>query len=221
MTAPVCDDITDGVIELSKRLFTAVLLAPALLTGCTGDEETPVATPSAATPAAPAGAVPEASGELPEAEVPGGDLASVGDGGDWDAYILECENAEQEAVVQTVVNADVTADGVADALIGRTCDASTSYFPSTVEVFDGSSPAQRPWRVGKPLLSDVGSTDKPWLTGLRVQSGVIVIEANGTGGADSNACPKLKLTYRYQLKGTAFERLDRTATESATCLPIA
>jgi hypothetical protein len=215
MTGPVCDDITDGVIELSKRLFTAaVLLAPALLTGCTADEEPPVAVPSATGSAV----APEASGELPEAEEPGGNLASVGDGGDWDVFILECTDPGQEAVVQTVVNADVTADGVADALIARTCDTPTSWVASTVEVFDGASPAQRPWRVGEPLLRDVGGTDKPWLTGLRVQDGVIVVEAGGTDGGDS--CPKLRLTYRYQLKGTVFERLDRTVVKSPTCLPI-
>lgn len=206
------------MIELSRRLFTAVLLGPVLLTGCTGEEPAPVATPS--TSGAASGAAPEPSGDLPEAEAPGGDLASVGDGGDWDVYILECENPEQEAVVQTVVTADVTADGVADALIARTCDTTTSYHPSTVEVFDGSSPAQRPWRVGKPLLSDVGATDKPWLTGLRVQSGVIVVEAAGTGDGDAGGCPKLRLTYRYRLEDTAFERLDRTATPSTTCLPV-
>jgi hypothetical protein len=191
--------------------FVAILAASALLAGCTADEEKPVVTPSAATTAAPG-----ASEELPEAEDPAGNLAGVGKEADWDAFVLACDNPEQEAVVQQVTTGDVTGDGIADSLVARTCDGATPYFPSTVEVFDGSSPAHRPWRIGTPLLKDVAATDKPWVTGVAVRSGEIVVEANGTAGS---GCPKLRITYRYALEGTALKQRSRSAADGGSCLP--
>ncbi|GLX99692.1 MULTISPECIES: hypothetical protein [Actinoplanes] len=219
-------------------LLTAIpLTALTLVAGCGSDAEpeagqTPaVAGSGPAASTAPAGddgtATGGAEGEPadedtgdPQAGVEdGADLAAIGDAGDWDAMVADCANDDQEAVVQQVVNADVTGDGKPDALVARTCDASTSYYPSTVEIFDGSSPSARPWRVGT-LLSDVGPTDQPWLTGLKVSGGVVTVTANGVDAKGSNACPNLKLTYRYKLSGTQFKRLDRQATTSTECLPV-
>jgi hypothetical protein len=191
--------------------FVAIIAALVLLTGCTADKEQPVPAPSASAIAAP-----QASEELPEAEDPAGKLASVGKEADLDTFVLACDNPQQEAVVQHVTTGDVTGDGVADSLVARTCDGATPYFPSTVEVFDGSSPAQRPWRIGTPLLKDVAATDRPWVTAVAVQSGEIVVQANGTAGS---GCPKLKITYRYALEGTALNQKSRDTTGSAGCLP--
>ncbi|MFC6568553.1 hypothetical protein [Actinoplanes utahensis] len=178
-----------------------------LITGCTPDEPAPtVPTPSLSAPAS----------EPPEAEEPAGALSGLGADADWDNFILDCANTEQEPVIQTVATGDVTGDHVADAVVARTCAAATPYVPSTIEVFDGKSPAARPWRIGTALLGDVATTDRPWVIALAVQSGVIMIQAHG----GETACPKLRLTYRYQLDGTAFRRLDRVAGTSTTCLPI-
>lgn len=185
----------------------------ALLTGCTAGEE-PEPAPVPAESAEPIG------DPSVEAEDPRGTLASVGDDGDWDAFIEECANPEQEALVQLVTTGDMTGDGTPDALVARTCDASTAYFPSTIEVFDGASPAAGPKRVGEPMLTDVGPTDQPWVIGMAVKDRAVTVTAYGTGGTDSNACPKLKLTYRYQLDGDTFERVNRAATTAADCLPV-
>jgi hypothetical protein len=190
--------------------FVVMLAVSALLAGCTGDGE-PTPAPSASAIAAP-----QPSTELPEAEDPAGNLAGVGKEADWDTFVLACDDPEQEAVVQEVTTGDVTGDGVADSLVTRTCDGATPYFPSTVEVFDGSSPAQRPWRIGAPLLKDVAATDKPWVIRVAVQAGVIVVQANGTTGG---GCPKVRITYRYALAGTALEQRSRDAAPSDTCLP--
>lgn len=193
-------------------MLTLVVLA--LLTGCTDDESPPsaVATPSVSV---------EPSGDPSvEAEDPSGTLASLGDGADWDTFIAACDNPEQEPIVQLVTTGDMTGDGTADALVARTCDASTSYFPSTIEVFDGASPAAQPDRVGTTILTDAGPTDQPWVIGMAVKDQAVTVTAYGTGSTDSNACPTLRLTYRYQLQGSAFEQVDRAAVPSADCLPI-
>ncbi|MEU4619513.1 hypothetical protein AB0G04_05985 [Actinoplanes sp. NPDC023801] len=194
------------------RFALLTALTAALLAGCTDDGKTPAATPASSPAPAPA-----VSGEqLPEAENPAGNLASVGKEADWDAFVLACDDPEQEAVVQQVTTGDVTGDGVADSLVARTCDGAAPYFPSTVEVFDGSSPAQRPWRIGTPLLKDVAAADKPWVTAVAVRSGEIVVQAHGTAG---NGCPKLRITYRYALEGTALKQKARDEVPSGACLP--
>ncbi|SDT52539.1 hypothetical protein [Actinoplanes derwentensis] len=199
----------------------ALLVALVLLTGCSdGDETEPSPVASETAEAEPVGDPPVGDPSV-EAEDPSGTLASVGEEGDWDAFIEACKNPEQEALVQLVTTGDLTGDGTADALVARTCDASTSYFPSTIEVFDGASPAAEPVRVGAPILTDAGPTDQPWVIGMAVKEQVVTVTAYGTGGTDSNACPKLKLTYRYLLDGGAFEQVDRAATTSADCLAIA
>ncbi|MEV0895599.1 hypothetical protein [Actinoplanes sp. NPDC049802] len=203
---------------MSTRVTAVSLMTLALLAGCTPDEKG--ATEAPIGPAPSVTASPVAPEKLPEAEDPTGTLAAVGDGGDWDNYVTACADAEQEAIVQNVAVGDVNGDNTADALVARTCDASTSYFPSTIEVFDGKSPVEKPTRIGKPILTDVGPTDQPWVIGLTVKGGAVTIKAYGTDSTDSNACPKLRLSYRYKLQGADFVRTDRAADKSASCLTI-
>ncbi|MEV4281101.1 hypothetical protein [Actinoplanes xinjiangensis] len=182
-----------------------------LVAGCTsGGERTPSASPSAA-----ASASASTSADLPEAEAPGGNLASAGKDADWDTFVLPCEDKTQEPTVQQVVTADVTGDGIADALVARACDS------STVEVFDGSSPAQRPWRIDQPLLSSpTAELRRPWVTGLEVTSGEIIIKADGHAvGADSKACRKDRLVFAFKLVGTDFTQLRLENTPTGSCLP--
>jgi hypothetical protein len=175
-----------------------------LLAGCTsGGESTP--TPSAS---------PSAS-DLPEAEAPAGNLAGAGKDADWDTFILPCEDKAKEAVVQQVVTADVTGDGIADALVARACES------STVEVFDGSSPAQRPWRIDQPLLSSpTAELRRPWVTGLEVKSGEIIIKANGHAiDAAAKTCRKDRLVFAFKLAGTDFTQLRLENNPTGSCLP--
>jgi hypothetical protein len=50
--------------------------------------------------------------------------------------------------------ADVTGDGVPDAFVIVTCEASTSSWPEEVQVFDGSSDPRRPTRIGRLMRHD-------------------------------------------------------------------
>ncbi|WP_433794895.1 hypothetical protein [Actinoplanes sp. CA-252034] len=193
--------------------FAEPALALVLLAGCTsGEQSTPEPTPSAS-PSASAGRPADA---LPEAEAPGGNLASAGKDADWDTFVLPCEDKTQEAVVQQVVTGDVSGDGVADALVVRSCDN-----VGTVEVFDGSSPAQRPWRIDQPLLGGPpAELRRPWITGVEVTSGEIVIKANGHAiDSGSKTCPKDRLVFAFKLVGTDFTQLRLETDPAGSCLP--
>ncbi|GIF04114.1 hypothetical protein [Actinoplanes siamensis] len=120
--------------------------------------------------------------------------------------------------MQKLVYGDVTGDGVPDALVARTCEAATSYWPTTVEVFDGASGAN-PRRVGT-LLTDVGDKDLPWFRSMSVSGQTVTIKAYGTSPRAERACADLELTYRYDYRGGEFTRTGRQATRSAECLPI-
>ncbi|WP_093609380.1 hypothetical protein [Actinoplanes philippinensis] len=187
------------------------ILALALLAGCTSQQAEPDPEPSLS--ASPA---PETSDELPEAEAPGGNLAGAGKDADWDTFVLPCDDKTQEPIVQQVVTGDVTGDGIADALVVRTCDN-----VGTVEVFDGSSPAQRPWRIDQPLLKGPpAELRRPWVTGVEVTAGEIVIKANGHAiDDDSKTCPKDRLVFAFKLVGTDFTQLRLRNDPAGKCLP--
>jgi hypothetical protein len=175
-----------------------------LLAGCTS--ASPNVSPSVS---------PSASTDLPEAEAPAGNLAGAGKDADWDTFILPCADKSREAVVQQVVTADVTGDGIADALVARACES------STVEVFDGSSPAQRPWRIDQPLLSSpTAELRRPWVTGLEVESGEIIIKAAGHAIDDTGkSCRKDRLVFAFKLAGTNFTQLRLENNPTGSCLP--
>ncbi|MFC4069119.1 hypothetical protein [Actinoplanes subglobosus] len=180
-------------------LFMALIL----LAGCTSHEAEPAPTPSASSTSA-----------LPEAEGPAGNLASAGKDADWDTFVLPCEDKTKEPTIQQVVTADITGDGIADALVVRACDN------STVEVFDGSSPARRPWRIDQPLLSSpTAELRRPWVTGLEVASREIIIKANGHAIDDHGTCRKDRLTFAFTLVGTDFTQLRLENDPAGKCLP--
>ncbi|WP_433295857.1 hypothetical protein ACQP2F_36920 [Actinoplanes sp. CA-030573] len=213
------------------------LAALVLLAGCT----TQATTSPSATTAAPAGsskaaATPTsdpgdgegdgAGGGKPVASPtrtsdPGdGDmLAGLGTDADWKKLVMPCPNAGQKPVVQKVITGDVNRDGTHDALVARSCEAQTSYWPSTVEIFDGASPATSPRRLAT-LLADVGPDDQPWVVSLRVDGGAVVIKAYGVDEHSNNACPDLTFTYRYRLDGKGAHREQRQVANANKCLPV-
>ncbi|GAA3342395.1 hypothetical protein GCM10020358_37230 [Amorphoplanes nipponensis] len=218
-------------------LLTSVPLATlALAAGCTsaGGPAQPPVSGSAAVPPATATGTPAAATGTPAGDAgdgaggsgdaaggdpgDGGMLAGLGEDADWKKIVKPCPNDGQRVIVQRVVTADVTGDGTYDAVVARSCEAVTSYWPSTVEVFDGTSPSTRPERVGT-LLADVGPADEPWLTTLRVNGREVVIEANGVDDSSSKGCADLGFTYRYRFTGGSFKRVAREVGNAGKCLP--
>jgi hypothetical protein len=213
-----------------KRLVLSAAVTVSALTliaGCDGGNDTTTSpadnsrsTPTNA-PDARAGTDTKAAPEATPIGDPGdGDmLAGRGDRADWKNLVTACPNDGQKVIVQKVVTADVTGDGTYDALVARSCEAKTSYWPSTVEVFDGASSSAKPRRVGV-LLADVGASDQPWLTSLRVNGSTIAIEAYGVDKNSANACADLTFTYRYRLISGAVKRTARDVGNANKCLPV-
>ena len=129
--------------------------------------------------------------------------------------VTACPNAGQSAIVQADVTADVTGDGVPDRVIARSCTALTSYWPSTVEVFDGAGDD----RIAT-LLGDVGPTDLPWVTRVTVAGRTITIAASGVSQHGTQACADLGLTYTYRYAGGGLRRTGRDAVNAGHCLPV-
>lgn len=146
-------------------------------------------------------------------------LAGRGTDADWKKLVKPCPNDGQEPVVQKVITGDVNGDGTYDALVARGCEARTSYWPSTVEIFDGASSASSPKRLAT-LLTDVGPDDQPWLVSLRVDGGAVVIKAYGVDKHSANGCPDLTFTYRYRLDGKVAHREQRQVANANKCLPV-
>lgn len=129
---------------------------------------------------------------------------------DWVKLVKKCPHPGQKVEIQKVKTADVTGDGTDDTLVTRGCEASTSYWPSTIEVFDGDSRK----RLGTLLEGDV---EEPVVTGVTVAEGVVTVKAYGTTLKGTKACPDLALTYRYEYAGDGFKRLSREAVAKKRC----
>ncbi|MFI1988557.1 hypothetical protein [Actinoplanes sp. NPDC020271] len=218
----------------TKIVFFAGAAAFALLTAGCGDKTTPAAAPSAPAPATTTAAAPAPaeSASVPAAAPTTSKPAvtpvkttkpkptsDAGDGGNWLAALKPCPNKGQEVDIEKMATGDVTGDGLNDVIIARSCTAITSYWPSTVEIFDGAAGGEKPKRIGT-LLGDLGATDGPAVQTVKVDGRVLTITAYGLSPKAAVGCPDLKLTYQYKYSGGGFTRTSRKAVTSADCLPI-
>jgi hypothetical protein len=234
------------VTLLRPALSAAVLVtALAAAAGCAGTKGPAATGPSGAAPAVSATRAP-ASGlgggdAQPTTGQPGPTQSSAGQPGptqssagkpgkpagkpspgpkrpDWRKAVLPCPQ-DLRVVLQRVTTADVTKDGVPDTLVTRSCVASTSYYGSTIEVFDGTAAPQSPRRIGV-LLRDVAGKDKPWATKVVIIKGIVTVQANGLGPRSDNACPDHRFTYRYQFSKGQFRLIWRDFGKAEKCLPV-
>jgi hypothetical protein len=191
----------------------------AALAACTSS---PSASPPSTSPpaASPPAATPSAAPATESTTAPATTTATTptvdpGDSRNWTGSLAACPNEGQKPQIQEVRDEDATADGALDTLIARTCEASTSYIPSTVEVFDGRK------RIGT-LLKDVGPTDLPWYRSMTVTTpGKVTIEAYGVSAGGLQACADLRLTYTYEFQDGGFTRTGREETKvDDLCLPV-
>jgi len=222
-------------VTLLRPALSAAVLATALAgaAGCAGANAPAAAGPSGGAPAASATRAPVSGlggGDAQPTSKPAPTRSPAGKPGkpagkpapgparpDWRTAVLPCPQ-DLRVVLQRVDTADVTKDGVPDTLVTRSCAASTSYYPSTIEVFDGTAAARSPRRIGV-LLKDVGGTDKPWATKVVIIKGIVAVQANGLGPRSDSACPDHRFTYRYQFSKGQFKRIWRDLGKADTCLP--
>ncbi|MGK5683039.1 hypothetical protein [Actinoplanes sp. URMC 104] len=136
--------------------------------------------------------------------------------GGWAAFVKPCPYEGQKAEIQGVVEQDVTEDGLAETLVTRSCEASTSYWHSTIEVFDGASDPAQPRRIGT-LLEDVAKMDEPVVQKVTFNKGIVGVRAYGTSAKGEKACPDLTLFYRYEYTGSGFKRIWRDAGAAPEC----
>ena len=218
-------------------LFMLVVTTAALTAACSADGSTPgaagppsasVSTTSAAEPTAEPAAEPtarptarpttEPTGKSTGSDPGDGDmLAGLGTDADWVKFLERCPDSRQKVMIQKVVTGDVNRDGVHDAVVGHACSPVTSYWPSEVDVFDGASSSRKPKRIGGTMLAEVGASDRPYLDGLQVKDGVVVIKAYGVDEDTEPACPSIYRTYRYKYAGGEFKRADREASNANHC----
>lgn len=227
----------------NAALLTTAALTVALAAGCSDSTTAGTAPTTSTVPAASAAATPTSDpgdnglkttpagtgGKATRTSDPGDGAATptsdpgdpngsdAGDGGNWFKAAKPCPTG-QAVEVQKLAFGDVTGDGVDDALLARACEPITSRWPSTVEVFDGTT-AEKPRRLGV-LLADVGKADFPTVMDLSVSGGVLTVKAHGVGADSPQACPNLKLTYKYRYSGGELTRTGRTVTTSSSCLPL-
>ncbi|BCJ40543.1 hypothetical protein GCM10010168_81230 [Actinoplanes ianthinogenes] len=213
-------------------LFVGAAAIALLATGCS-ETAKPAATSAApapvpsspapvATTSAPAAEPTSGSGAEPVAAVPvksakPKSAGDAGDGGNWTAALAGCPFDGQEVQVQKLVMADVTGDGVDDALVARTCTTTTTHWPSTVEVFDGTTGA-KPKRLGT-LLAEAND-EGPWYVSSSVSGSVVTVKAYGYSAHTPLACPDLRITYKYGFSAGTFTRTSHQATKAKDCLPI-
>ncbi|MBU2670366.1 hypothetical protein KOI35_43380 [Actinoplanes bogorensis] len=221
------------------NLKVAVLaLVVAVTAGCSSGGETPDAAPKTTTSASAQpdtgfGGVPRTSApsttppttepavepvKTTKTATPTKRPTQAGDYSEWVPYMKGCPYDNQDIVIQAGTQVDVTKDGVRDTIITRTCEASTSYWASTIEIFKNTGNPIGAQRIGV-LLEDVAKADEPVVQEVNIKNGVIEVIGYGTSAKGSKSCPNLTLNYRYEYQGGSFKRIQRTVGTSPECLP--
>ena len=134
---------------------------------------------------------------------------------DWTKKVKACPNAGQPVIIQQVVSGDLTGDGASDTAVARSCEARTSYWPSTIEVFDGASGS----RIAT-LLADDGPGYMPWVTRLTVSRGTLTVDAVGSDPHGSLSCADLGLKYTFAHRDGALTRTDRVIRDAGKCQAV-
>ncbi|GAB2605023.1 hypothetical protein Aab01nite_78850 [Paractinoplanes abujensis] len=127
---------------------------------------------------------------------------------DWAAAVKPCPYRGQKVEILDGGHEDVTKDGIMDTMVTRSCEASTSYWANTIEVFKNTTDPRGAERIGT-LLEDVAEMDQPVVEQVLYNKGVIEIKAYGTSAKGAKACPDLILFYRYEYIGGKFKRTWR------------
>jgi hypothetical protein len=102
--------------------------------------------------------------------------------------------------------ADVTGDGIPDAVVEGACPSSTSPNPAMVIIFSGASPATRPAEIGRlPEGKNYffASMD------MTLKGAVITLSGLAYGPTARLCCPNLDITLAYRWRAGRFVRVSR------------
>lgn len=121
---------------------------------------------------------------------------------DW-ARVLPMRCAPIPVVVDQVLVADVTADGVPDALVRARCDAAAGSPPSSLFAYAGSAGAAGAVGGPAPLGPLVTERDDVLLGAVTVADGVVSVKATSWSGPDvPRCCPDVQRVLRWRWDGT-------------------
>ncbi|HEU4675251.1 MAG TPA: hypothetical protein VFS29_04650 [Motilibacteraceae bacterium] len=120
---------------------------------------------------------------------------------DW-ARVLPMRCAPIPVVVDQVLVADVTGDGVPDALVKARCDAAAGSPPSSLFAYAGGE--QGPTPLG-PLVTE---RDDVLLGAVTVTDGVVSVKATTWSGPDvPRCCPDVQRVLHWRWDGSSLTAL--------------
>jgi hypothetical protein len=128
------------------------------------------------------------------------DVADVLEHVDWARVVpMRCDPIP--VVVDQVLVADVTADGVPDALVRARCDAAAGSPPGSLFAYAGGAGSDGgPTPLG-PLVTE---RDDVLLGPVSVAGGVVSVKATSWSGPDvPRCCPDVQRVLRWRWDGSA------------------
>jgi hypothetical protein len=136
----------------------------------------------------------------------------------WEDQVRDCATANGGSglgtVIDSVVKGDVSGDGRPDTLVVDECKASTSPWPSVVEVFDGSSDPARPTRLGMLMQGDPDTIRDATVT--VEPGGRIVVTGKGLSRTAPLCCPDLAVCKVFTYTNGRFALAETTSTPLPT-----
>jgi hypothetical protein len=136
----------------------------------------------------------------------------------WQDHVRDCATASGGSGLGTIIDAvekgDVNGDGRMDTLVVDECQASTSRWPSVVEVFDGASEPAHPTRLGTltegdpDSIRDARATVEP--------GGRVVVTGEGLSPTAPLCCPDLAVRKVFTFANGRFTLTETSATPLAS-----
>lgn len=132
----------------------------------------------------------------------------------WEEQLRDCSAASGGSGLGTLINSmtkgDVTGDGRLDTLVVDECKASTSRWPSVVEVFDGASDPAHPTRLGMLMAGD---PDAPRDARVAVEAGGrVVVTGAGLSRTAPLCCPDLAVRKVFSYANGTFTLVETTSS---------
>jgi hypothetical protein len=136
----------------------------------------------------------------------------------WADQVRDCSAANGGSGLGTVVDSvdkgDLTGDGRMDTLVVDECKASTSRWPSVVEVFDGASDPSRPTRLGTLMAGDPDAIRDATVS--VEPGGRVVVTGAGLSRTAPLCCPDLAVRKVFSYTNGTFTLAETTSSPHPT-----